>query len=57
MVFSSLIHTLQSSSLIKNLSQQLKVKNELRLQGINRLSKGLISSVISQTNYQILLVI
>ena len=57
MVFSSLIHTLQSSSLIKNLSQQLKVKNELRLQGINRLSKGLISSVISQTNYQNLLVI
>ena len=57
MVFSSLIYTLQKSSLIKDLSQQLKVKNELRLKGINRLSKGLISSVISQINHQNLVVI
>ena len=57
MVFSSLIYTLQRSSFIKNLLQQLEVESKIGIKGLNRLSKGLISSAISQINDQNLLVI
>ena len=45
MVFSSLIYTLQRSSFIKNLLQQLEVESKIGIKGLNRLSKGLISSI------------
>lgn len=57
MTFSSLIRTLQKSSLTKELLGKLKKVGYLRLKGIPRLPKGLVASALAQAEDRSLLVV